>query len=267
MSWAAAAAEGDIGAEELREISREGRVDEVRSVTHIDGVPYDLDAVLGPGPVAGERLEAIARLEGPGFDPTEAAGIAADVLSEPRFRLERTWMERLTGFLQELWLRLLDLTARLAELVGGPVVLAIIVLGLIVGTAVLVTLNLGKRRARTVADRIRREREAVRGVGPEELERQAATAAGNGDHGLAVRLLFRAGLVRLDRQGAIDLRPGMTSGQVGAALTGHGAGNRATFARLADRFDQIVYGGAVAGPDDTDETRRAWAELLGAVRH
>ena len=66
-----------------------------------------------------------------------------------------------------------------------------------------------RRRARTVAD----ERED-----PDALEREADAAERDGDLDRAVRLRFRAGLLRLGDRGAIHYRPSVTTGEVRRTL-------------------------------------------------
>lgn len=93
---------------------------------------------------------------------------------------------------------------------------------------------------------------------PDELERLADEAEAEGDFDFALRLRFRAGLLRLDRAGLVEFRPSITSGEVSRAL------HREPFDRLARRHDEVVYGGVGAGPADLDEARSAWPELVRA---
>ena len=72
---------------------------------------------------------------------------------------------------------------------------------------------------------------------PHQLERAAERAERDGDWELAVRLRFRAGLLRLDRRRVLVYRPSLTTGEVARAT-----GSR-SFAEIGDRFDAIVYGG------------------------
>ncbi|HJR92882.1 MAG TPA: hypothetical protein VJ938_10610 [Acidimicrobiia bacterium] len=183
----------------------------------------------------------------------------ADELAEPKYRLGESWWTRVVDWLQEMWTRFLEWATDISEVVGGPLVLGLIVGGALLALAVVVTANLGRRRARLVDERIRREYEAARGLDPADLERQALEAEERSDYETALRLLFRAGLIRLDRSGLIDLRPGTTSGTITATVPG--------FAALAERFDVVVYGDAAATADDPRLARSVLAELLtGAGR-
>jgi hypothetical protein len=96
---------------------------------------------------------------------------------------------------------------------------------------------------------------------PAALEAAAAEAETRGDLAVAVRLRFRAGLVRLDRDArAITYRPSIPTGEVRAELTSP------AFDDLADTFEGITYGGNDAEPTDTAEARREWPRVLDAAR-
>jgi hypothetical protein len=58
---------------------------------------------------------------------------------------------------------------------------------------------------------------------PDALERQADDEERAGRFDIALRLRFRAGLLRLDRRGAIRYRPSLTTDEVRRAL---GSGRR-----------------------------------------
>lgn len=95
---------------------------------------------------------------------------------------------------------------------------------------------------------------------PSELERQAEEAERRGDLEEALRLRFRAGLLRLDGVGAIDLRPGLTNAAASRAL-----GSR-RFDALAGDFDEVVYGGRAATGGDLEEARAGWPQVLEEAR-
>lgn len=99
-----------------------------------------------------------------------------------------------------------------------------------------------------------------RGADPVALERAAAEAERAGDNQLAVRLRFRAGLLRLDAAELIDLRPGLTSGQIARRLRSD------RFRRLASTFDAVVYGGREASDDDAATARSDWPRVLDEAR-
>jgi hypothetical protein len=91
---------------------------------------------------------------------------------------------------------------------------------------------------------------------PDALDRRAREAAARGEHELALRLAFRAGLARLDRRGVIELRPSLSTGAVARAL------DSPQFDRVAARFDEVVYGRRPAAPADVAAAREVWSEVL-----
>lgn len=91
---------------------------------------------------------------------------------------------------------------------------------------------------------------------PDDLEREAERAEQAGDLDEALRLRFRAGLLRLDSRGAIAFRPSLTTGEVRRLL------GSATFDELATAFEEVAYGGRPAEPPDVENARRAWTRVL-----
>jgi hypothetical protein len=103
---------------------------------------------------------------------------------------------------------------------------------------------------------------SARGDDPAALEAAAVKAEARGDFALAVRLRFRAGLLRLDRDAhAITYRPSIPTVEVRAELASP------TFDGLADTFEGITYGGNDAEPIDPADARREWPRVLDAARH
>ena len=102
---------------------------------------------------------------------------------------------------------------------------------------------------------------AARAEDPDALEAAAAEAEARGDFALAVRLRFRAGLLRLDRDAhAIAYRASIPTGEVREQL------HSPAFEGLADRFEDITYGGDAAGSADTDGARREWPTVVKSAR-
>jgi hypothetical protein len=91
---------------------------------------------------------------------------------------------------------------------------------------------------------------------PDALEREADSAERDGDLARAVRLRFRAGLIRLGDRGAIAYRPSVTTGEVRRVL-----GSDA-FDDLARTFEGIAYGGQTAAQPDVDSARRTWPRVV-----
>ena len=74
-----------------------------------------------------------------------------------------------------------------------------------------------------------------------------------GDLEAALRLRFRAGLLRLDARGAIEFRPSISTHEVRRALRSE------DFDALAATFDDVVYGGRAAGARGRQGRPRALA--------
>jgi hypothetical protein len=94
---------------------------------------------------------------------------------------------------------------------------------------------------------------------PADLERAADAAEHAGQLDVAVRLRFRAGLLRLGDRGAIRYRPSVTTNEVRRVL-----GSDA-FDELARTFDAIAYGGRDAEPPDVDAARREWPRIVAGA--
>lgn len=189
--------------------------------------------------------------------PEEIVEAVTDELSQPKYRVGAPWWNRLVEILERAWARFVDWVTAISDYVGGPLVMALLVGTVLVVTVVLITAHLGRRRARTIEERLRREHEATRGMDPDELERRAGEAERAGDHARAFRLLFRSALLRLDAAAMIDLRPGTTSGSVAEQLGSD------DFAAVASRFDAVVYGDRPATPRDPESVRSLLSGLLG----
>jgi hypothetical protein len=144
-----------------------------------------------------------------------------------------------------------DLAVRIPG--GRPVlflILAAIVLLLAAGLA-----RGSIRRRAAAAARMARARSPAR-EDPAELEREADRAAAAGEWEAAVRLRFRAGLLRLDARELIEYRPSLTTGDVAEAV------GSPTFRRVGADFDAIAYGGRPAGEADEAASREGWARVL-----
>ncbi len=113
------------------------------------------------------------------------------------------------------------------------------------------------RRRRTPATDAQQEQ----ALDPEVLERDADHAAAHGDHARAVRLRFRAGLIRLDRDAdAITYHDGIGNAEVRRVVRNE------TFDSLADTFDEITYGDTPAEPTDEQQARQTWPSVVKAAK-
>jgi Domain of unknown function (DUF4129) len=95
---------------------------------------------------------------------------------------------------------------------------------------------------------------------PAALEREADRAAAAGEWETAVRLRFRAGLLRLDARELIEYRPSLTTGEVSETIFSP------AFDRVGADFDEIAYGGRPAGEADEAASREGWERVLSEAR-
>jgi hypothetical protein len=231
----------------------------LRSIDTVDGRPADVAAALGDarGAALSARLRILAGAAAGGAgdaSPAEARRQARAVLSERRFR--RTFPQPLRRPLERLgtWVR--DLVDGLPGGPGGRWAIAIVVVAIL---AAVVSLR-GVRRRRGVrgGGAGAHGPGGVAAEGADALERRADEAERAGDHALAVRLRFRAGLMRLGERDVIPYRPSLTTAEARRRL------HSEPFDRLAADFDAIAYGGRAAGDDDARAAREGWHEVLGA---
>ena len=116
-----------------------------------------------------------------------------------------------------------------------------------------------KIRSRSGGVAMRRQASRIPGEeseDPDELERFADAAERDGRLDHALRLRFRAGLLRLGDRGAIRYRPSLTTNEVRRALGSE------SFDELARTFEAVTYGGRDAAPPDLDTARRSWPEVV-----
>jgi hypothetical protein len=142
---------------------------------------------------------------------------------------------------------------------GGDRLLWTVLAAAIVALAAWAAMQLARRRV----GRRTRDVEAVasaRETDPRELERLADEAERRGDLEIALRLRFRAGLLRLGRAHALELRPSITTGEVRRALRNE------RFDRLARSFDEVVYGRRPPRADDVAAARAEWPRVVEEVR-
>lgn len=257
--------------ERVRSLAERALVDpralsDLRDVDRVDGHPADLDAALEGA--RGDELETRLRelASAPAAPPTrrgrEPRAEAADILSERRFepppfpRPFKGVLERLAEWTEPVR----DWVAGLIRWVpGGEVTVWSVLAAVMLVLVALATLRTLRGRARLAL-----EDDAAgagpRSVSPAALERDAARAEREGRLEDAVRLRFRAGLVRLDRENLIDFRDSLPTGEVSRRLRSN------AFDDLASDFDAIVYGGRPAGPRDVDAARIGWRRVLEEAR-
>jgi hypothetical protein len=186
---------------------------------------------------------------------------ARHILAERRFRgtsLPRpfhgffSWLARHLHFVARAW-------DWIAALVGGQGVLWAILGLLVLAVAAFVTRQLARRRIEAEARGIGR-RGRGRSEDPGELEQLADEAERRGDLEVALRLRFRAGLLRLGRARALPLRPSLRTREARRVL------RSARFDRLARDFDEVVYGDRSPSAADVAAARTEWPQVLEEAR-
>ena len=197
------------------------------------------------------------------MNPAQAREEARHILSERRFRgtnLPRpfhgllSWLERHLHFLA----RGFDWVA---VRIGGQRVLWTLIAVVVLGVAAFVARQLARRRIEAEARGVGRgARGRGRGEDPAELERLADEAERRGDLEVALRLRFRAGLLRLGRKRALPLRPSLRTREARRAL------RSARFDRLARDFDEVVYGGRSPSAADVEAARTEWPQVVAEAR-
>ena len=264
-----AAGAADATPAELRELAARAATDEaalaeLRGIDSVGGNPVDLEAALAgaEGDELENRLEALAEgAGGTAAAPGAAREEAADILAERRFR-ETGPPRPFHRFL--VWLGdLLEPLARpfrwLASWVpGGESVLWTLLGLLVIAAAAGFAVWLGRRRGGTVAERLARAR-AEPELDPRELERRADRAEERGELELALRLRFRAGLVRLARLRAVPRPETLTNRRLVQLL------HSEQFTGLARTLDEVVYGGRPASPADLDAAKTGWPRVLAGA--
>jgi hypothetical protein len=187
---------------------------------------------------------------------------AARILRGPDFRARET-PRPLRGVLQWIGERLEPL-GRPFRAVGDRVaddpIVAAVAAVVVVAVAVVAALLLVRRRSLALLEdgggrRGGRERQT-----PAELERLAEAAERKGEHEGALRLRFRAGLLRLDEAGALSYRPSMTTGAVTRQVVSP------VLEELAATLEEVVYGERLATPEDVATARLRWPEALVEAR-
>jgi hypothetical protein len=192
------------------------------------------------------------------WDATHARDEARDILSERRFRglepprpfegaLRRVaeWVESVRAFLRGVAVGFPGGTRWLVAVAG---------IGLAAAIAWIVVR--GTRRRQRVRDGRAARTPTGGGDDPAALEARADQSARRGDFNAAVRLRFRAGLLRLHRARAIDLRPSITTGEIARRLSSP------AFEDLAASFEAVAYGGRRAKAEDVERASMQWTRVL-----
>ena len=197
-------------------------------------------------------------------DPDGARRVAEEILADPRYHPQRA-PRPFEGFFRRLGELIVDPIVRFFRAIGDalPSVgstawLALAVVVVVAAAVVALRLSAGRSRQRfKVGGPLGDDHE---GLGSEELERRADEAERGGDLDTALRLRFRAGLVRLDDAGVVRLRPGLTNSAVSRVLRSR------NFDVLAGDFDEVAYGGRRATTADVATARSTWPAVVESAR-
>jgi len=218
------------------------------------------------GPVIGSAIgtllvtRTLVALAGGGADPDNARRQARDILDQRRYKPADV-PRPFEGVLEWLGDRLRPIGEFFDTLLSSVPGRLVLFAGLVALFAVVATAVARRRGRGGVAVRRRSRRDATEAsLDPARLEREADEAERRGDLDRALRLRFRAGLLRLDDVGAIRFRPSLTSGQVARRL------RQPAFDDLAIKFDGVAYGGRRASPDDVRLAREWWPRVLEEAR-
>lgn len=252
----------DRSTEDFIDVARSARVDaaavsELTATTSIDGTPVDVAAVFGDPETRPKRLDALLAPAGDGHEPGTAA-LIHPILAEERFDTTRSVS---AAAVMRAWsLRLVQgvLSALERSIPGGLATLGWILLVATVAGSGAVAMSLLRRREREVEAATRSHMGAER-ARPAALERQAVAAERLGHLEEALRLRFRAALLRLDAHGAIRFHDGLTSGQVLDGVP------HRLVPPLVTAHDEVVYGGRAPTLDDLTESRTGWPRVISEV--
>jgi Domain of unknown function (DUF4129) len=246
----------DVSGREFQALVERRAVAELRQVDSVDGRAVDVAGALGRGGDVDARLAQLQRTVAANGS-TDARRDARDVLAQGRFHEKevpgpfRSLIDRLADLIPSFdWLD--DL------LPGGRSIVWIVLAAILAAVATFVARRLLARRV-GAAERAIAQAQAERAADPKALDRQADEAERAGDLETALRLRFRAGLLRLDRRGAIAFRPSISTREVQRALRSR------EFDGLASTFDDVVYGGREPAPEDVEAARARWPEVIDAA--
>jgi len=130
-----------------------------------------------------------------------------------------------------------------------------LLLGSVLAFAALLSVLVIKRRGASAVERELRHPDAL-SDDPRVLERAADDAERAGDFATALRLRFRAGVIRLQLDGRIRRGRSATTRTIARQL------RLREFDDIGRTFDAVAYGGATASADDARAARANWHTVL-----
>ena len=188
-------------------------------------------------------------------DPDTARADVRDILGDRRYRADPA-PRPFRGPLQWLGDRLATIGRWIGDVVTAVPWFVWLAIGLVLVVLVARWIMARTQRRRTQPSSSRATRTGTASEDPAALEREADEAERAGDSARAVRLRFRAGLLRLGDRGAIEYRPSVTTSEVRGRL------HSDTFDQLAETFDEVAYGGHPAEPPDVAAARTGWPRVV-----
>jgi hypothetical protein len=269
-----AAVAREVTTEEFRRLAAqaiddEGALEQLRDIDEVDGRPFDFDATLGKedGKALDRRLTTLA---GDADETAPDASSARDetqaILRQERFqpvglpRPFRGLLQRLGRIIEPVLDPIRRAFLWLADRVPGGTKTVLALVGVLIAVLVAVFVRRYTRRRTRALTTPGMTRPSRPDDDPHALDRRAVEAERAGDFVTALRLRFKAGLIRLDSAEVISYRASLTSREVAEAV-----GSR-TFDELAADFDRIVYGHRAAGSKDLDRARSGWPLVLQEAR-
>lgn len=224
---------------------------ELETVTSVEGRPVDPRRALdAPEPERTERLAELGRAFDPAAVARDGAALsqrAGELAAEPAPPVEAEENGESTGS-----------GSAPTFGVSAPVAIALVLATLLIAALLANRVAGGALPAAREPSFEGSEAEAADSV--RELERRAERAAAEGDLAGALRLRFRAGLLRLSEAGLIELRRSMTAREVTRAVPSERVG------ALTSTFERVAYGGAQASPGDLEVARSGWPEAVAEAK-
>ncbi|MGH2808213.1 MAG: DUF4129 domain-containing protein [Actinomycetota bacterium] len=252
-------------------------LEELKEVDFVDGHRVDMERILegAEGKEVVDRLNVLASQEyrrGTSVPASTVRTEAGRILEGERFQppnVPRPFkgvlefladlFDPVIRFVDRVFSAIADFFSDVAgEVPGGPLVLWVLLAVIVLGLSLWMSQRMVGRHAREGLTSLKAAR-AGRQNDPRKLEAEANDAERRGDHELAIRLRFRAGLLRLGMAKVIPFRPSLTTGELRRLLTSP------EFDRLGADFDEIVYGGRPAGQQDAAAARAGWERVLKKV--
>jgi hypothetical protein len=261
MWFSGIARAADVSASEFRTLARAAIDDpaalvRLRDVDAVDGRAVNVDGALrgARGAALDARLRELAAPDAVAPGGRDTRQDAREVLAERRFQ-EADVPGPFRGIIRWLRDRVPDLGWLDDLLPGGRSVVWIVLGAVLALLAWFVARRFLTTRIRASAAQ-QQALAAARDEDPRALEARADAAEGAGDLEAALRLRFRAGLLRLDASGAIDFRPSISTIEVRRRL------HDDDFDALAATFDDVVYGGRPPAVDDLAAARERWPRVI-----